>query len=89
MNYHSKVGQWEAGQGARIDCVLAIVEYDQETTAYIIDCGDEEQFISWVSENHDDVRSEDKDGKWSETEDEHLQRIGCSIVFRDFAALVD
>ncbi|URK88582.1 hypothetical protein LP421_16105 [Rhizobium sp. RCAM05350] len=91
MSYfgYSKVGQWGAGQSPRIDRVLAIVEYGQRTTAHIIDCGDEDQFIQWVSEVHDDVRSEDDDGNWTETEDEHLQRIGCSVVFRGFPSLVD
>ncbi len=89
MNYfgYSKVGQWVAGQSPRIDRILAIVEYDQKSTAHIIDCGDEDQFIQWVSETHDDdeiMRSHDDDWNWTETEEEHLSRIGCSVTFRNW-----
>jgi len=86
--WHLRVGWWNAGEVAEIHCVIAVVENAGKSgTVYVIDRDDQDSLVAWLSENRDygeTARAFSDNGAWTETEQEHLARIGCAVTFREF-----
>jgi hypothetical protein len=91
----SYLGSWRDGQPEFGDDMVAVVSWCGRNTAYLFDRGFWEEFVKWVSDlRHNEGQTrlplfdeEDEDDRvvvtaesFLESEDEHLERIGCRIT---------
>jgi hypothetical protein len=87
----SRLGSWQNGHPEFGDNVVAVVSWRGKNTAYLFARDFWWEFIKWVSDLRDNegdsrIRLFDEDDEaiitaqsYLESEDEHLERIGCRI----------
>lgn len=88
----SHLRRWRDGQPEFGEDMIAVVKWRGRNAAYLFDRGFWEEFLKWVSDIRDrqgysrlhqvDLIEEGGDGSitYNESEEEHLERIGCRVV---------